>query len=276
VPVAGLYGGIRALGVLATMSRRPPPASVLITGATGGIGRALALHYASAGRTLILHGRDAAKMDALTLDCTQRGARVLALLHDVTDTGGWMNALDKVASATPIDLAIVNAGATHIIRNEGESWADIERVLNTNLRAALATTSALLPHMQKRGGGQIALISSLSAWYGVPVSPAYSASKAALKNYGEAMRAWLAPRNIAVSVVLPGFVKSAMSDQFPTGKPFMLSAEDAARRIAHGLARNQARISFPMLLSVGTWFLAVLPASISQRLLQWLGFSREK
>lgn len=256
------------------MSRRAPPSCVLITGATGGIGRALALHYASAGRTLILHGRDAAKMDVLTQECTQRGARVLALLHDVTDIDGWMNALDKVASANPIDLVIVNAGATHIISGDVESWADIERVLNTNLRAALATTSALLPHMQKRGGGQIALISSISAWYGIPVSPAYSASKAALKNYGEAMRAWLAPRNIAVSVVLPGFVKSAMSDQFPTGKPFMLSAEDAAERIARGLARNQARISFPMLLAFGTWFLAVLPAPVSQWLLRRMGFSR--
>ena len=255
------------------MNKFASPATILITGATGGLGRALALAYAAPASTLILHGRDAAKLAALRGECEQRGAAVSILVADLAACAEWIAVLDDACRQTAIDLVIVNAGATHFIGPEGESWPDVERVLDINLRAAMATVSALLPHMRRRGSGQIALISSISAYVGLPVTPAYCATKAALKSYGEAMRGWLAPQGIAVNVVMPGFVDTAMSEQFPTSKPFLMSPENAARKIKAGLAANRARISFPFPLTLGMWLLSVMPADWAQWILRRLGFS---
>jgi hypothetical protein len=113
--------------------------------------------------------------------------------------------------------------------------------------------------MRARRSGQLALISSLAAYYGLPVTPSYCASKAALKAYGEAIRGWLASEGVRVSVVMPGYVESQMCREMPGPKPFLWSAERAAQHIRLGLARNRARISFPFPLNLGTWLLAVLP-----------------
>ena len=259
------------------MSTISSPASILITGATGGLGRALALAYAAPATTLILHGRDAAKLTALQNECEQRGARVIPLVLDLRDCEKWIAALGALCVTTPIDLAIVNAGVTNVVgtSEDGgvESWPDIERVLDTNIHAALATISALLPSMRSRRQGQIALISSLAAYAGMPVTPAYCASKAALKIYGEAMRGTLAREGIAINVVLPGFVETAMSEKFTAPKPFLLSADNAAQRIKIGLAKNRAHIGFPLPLALGMWLLAALPPAWSQAVLRALGFA---
>jgi short-subunit dehydrogenase len=142
-----------------------------------------------------------------------------------------------------------------------------------NALAAMATVAGLLPSMRRRGRGQIALISSLSAWYGLGLTPAYCASKAALKAYGEALGGWLAPHGIGVTVVLPGFVRSAMSDRFPGPRPFLITPDRAARCIRRGLERGRSRIAFPWPLALGMWCLAVLPSGLSRWILGRLGYS---
>lgn len=251
------------------------PTHVLITGATGGIGRALALVYASPGRVLVLGGRDPERMDEVEAQCRARGAEVIPLLMDIRDRDTLRSQLLEIDARHPIDLAIVNAGITSHIGadGEGESWAQIEAVIDINLKGALATLTPLVERMRARGAGQIALISSLSAWFGLPLTPAYCASKAALKAYGEALHGWLAPRGISVNVVLPGFVESAMSAEFPGPRPFLISADQAARLIQRGLQRDRARISFPFPLNLGMWLLSVLPAGISVRILLLLKFT---
>jgi short-subunit dehydrogenase len=245
------------------------PRCVLITGATGGIGAALAAAYAAPGRRLVLHGRRVDRLRALAEQCTRHGAAVETKSLDLADIPGVIGWAE--AAAPDVDLAIINAGVTSNVRS-GEPWAATDHVIHVNVRAALATVCALVPAMRRRGAGQIALVSSIAAWHGVPLTPAYSASKAALKAYGEALRGALAPAGIEVSVVLPGFVRTAMSEKFPGPKVFMLSAEDAARRIVRGLARDQARISFPLLPSLFMRSLALLPASAAQRVLRIMGY----
>jgi len=148
----------------------------------------------------------------------------------------------------------------------------VQDLLEVNVVAAWATVNAVLPAMRLRGHGQIALISSLAAFYGLPVAPSYCASKAAIKVYGEAMRGWLAAEGIRINVVMPGYVESSMCRAMPGPKPFLWSAERAARYIRRGLERNRARISFPFPLNLGTWFLSVLPPTVSARILRLLNY----
>ncbi len=243
----------------------------LITGATSAIGAALAEGYAQPGVTLYLHGRNEAKLAAVAERCRARGAEVETQRLDMRDfvaLRGWLESLGA------LDLVIVNAGMnTHIgSAGEPEPWEEVDALLDVNLKAAMLIVHAVLPAMRARGSGQIALVSSLAAYFGLPVTPAYCASKAGLKAYGEALRGWLAPKGIRVNVIMPGYVKSPMCDDMPGPKPFLWSPERAARAIQRELARDKARISFPFPLNWGTWWLAVLPASISTRIVRWLGY----
>ena len=250
------------------------PRTVLITGATGGIGTALAVAYASPGRTLILHGRDAGRLAALCQDCRDRGARVIDVRFDLRDSRAVSEELRRVAEVDCPDLVIANAGITRMIgRDEdGEPLDAALDVLAVNLQGALATIAGVLPEMRHQGRGQIALMSSLAAYYGLPRTPAYSASKAALKTYGEALRAWLAPEGIAVNVIMPGFVDTPMTDSLTGPKPSVMSAERAALLIRRGLENNRARIAFPRGLAWGLEWLAVLPSPVAEWIMRSLGF----
>lgn len=244
---------------------------ILITGATGAIGAALADAYARPGVALYLHGRNEAKLSEVAARCQASGAQVESARFDMRDFAAlreWLHGLGH------LDLVIVNAGVnTHIgPSGEPEPWEAVETLLDVNLKAAMLTTQAVLPGMRSRGRGQIALISSLAGYFGLPVTPSYCASKAGLKAYGEALRGWLAPEGIRVNVVMPGYVQSPMCDDMPGPKPFLWSPERAAQTIVRGLERNKARISFPFPLNLGTWFLAVLPASLSLRIVRWMGY----
>ena len=247
---------------------------MLITGATGGIGAALARSYASAGRTLILHGRDPARLPALSESCRALGARVLQMAFDLRDTDTTVRELRSISQQESIDLVIVNAGVTKMIGagEQVESMAVAREVLSVNLDGALATVAGVLPEMRRRQHGQIALMSSLAAYVGLPRTPIYSATKAALRAYGEGLRAWLAPQGIGVSVVLPGYVDTAMTDSLSGPKPAVLSPERAARLIRRGLMCNRAYIAFPRHLAWGLLWLSVLPAPFAERIMGMLGF----
>jgi short-subunit dehydrogenase len=244
---------------------------VLITGATGAIGSALAHTYARPGVTLYLHGRNETKLAGLSKRISARGAQVETQHLDVRDFSTLQEWLEDLG---PLDLVIINAGVNAHIGPSGEPepWDSVDELLDVNLKAAMVITRAVLPAMRERGRGQIALVSSLAAYFGLPVTPAYCASKAGLKAYGEALRAWLSPEGIRVNVVMPGYVKSPMCDDMPGPKPFLWSPERAARVIHRGLERDKARISFPFPLNLGAWSLALLPPDLSIRIERWLGY----
>lgn len=256
------------------MTRAANIGAVLITGATGSIGAALARAYAAPGVTLFLQGRKVDQLATIAAQCQALGAAVQTIGFDLREREQLSTWLAAVCAQQVPDLVIINAGINIHggTDNAGEDWKDIETLLEVNIRAALATVNGMLPEMRKRGQGQIALISSLAAYYGLPMTPSYCASKAALKAYGEGLRSWLAPEGIKVNVVMPGYVESAMCDDMPGPKPFLWQPEKAAQTIKRGLAANKARISFPFPLNLGTWFLAVLPAAVSQRMLRLFGY----
>ena len=250
------------------------PNYVVVTGATSAIGSALAVSYASMGVTLNLQGRNAERLEKVAAACEAQGAQVVTTLLDLRDFAALRLWLEELG---PLDLLIINAGVnTHVGPNgEPEPWNEVEALLDVNLKAAMMIVHAVLPALRTRNSGQIALISSLAGYFGLPVTPSYSASKAALKAYGEALRGWLGPEGIRVNVVMPGYVRSPMCDDMPGPKPFLWSPDRAARAIRRGLGRDKARISFPFPLNWGTWWLSVLPAGLSILLVRWLGFGRD-
>jgi len=244
------------------------PRHVLITGGSSGIGAALARHYADAGVRLDLGGRDHQRLQQVTADCRERGAAVFPRAVDVTDRStmrGWILDAD---TESPLDLVVANAG---IGVNEGtgrDSEARAREVFAINLEGVLNTAYPAIERMSERGRGQLALMSSLAGYRGFPDAPAYSASKAAVKSLAEAWRGALAARGIRVSAICPGFIETPMTARQTFRMPFLMSAERAAGIIASGLARDRARIAFPWPMALGTWFVAVLPAALGDRLLR--------
>lgn len=247
------------------MNHYSHPKTILITGATGAIGGALARVYAQVGITLILQGRNNDRLAELATICVAKGASVQTCLIDVRNTSAYSAWLMGTCEQEKIDLVIVSAGVNINIGSDGsgEQWEAIQALIEVNVLATMATVNAVLPSMRASGEGQIALFSSLAAYFGLPVTPSYCASKAAIKAYGEALRGWLAPEGIHVNVIMPGYVESKMCHDMPGPKPFIWTADQAALAIKCGLARNKARISFPFPLNLGAWFLTVLPASVS-------------
>lgn len=246
------------------------PRSIVITGASSGIGEALALLYAAPGVALALTGRDAGRLLSVADRCRERGARVTAAPVDVTDRDGLARWLLEVDGETPVELLIANAGVSAGTGHAGESEAQARQILEINVTGVLNTLHPLIPAMRARGRGQLAIVSSLAAFRGVPGAPAYCASKAAVRVYGEALRGELAPAGIGVTVICPGFVKSRMTARNPFPMPFLMETEAAARRIRAGLASNAARLSFPFPLVAAVWLFATLPAAWTDRLLRLL------
>lgn len=250
---------------------------IVITGASRGIGAALALQYADKHTTLGLIGRNHQDLEQIAAACQTRGAQTNIGLFDISDTLQLTHWLQSFDQAHPIDLLITNAGITNAIGEHGEAEAieAIMRVLEVNLHGTIHSIHAVLANMRQRGHGQIALISSLGAYRGMPITPAYCASKAAVKSYGEALRGWLASEGIRVNIICPGFVESDMSSRFHAPKPFMISATKAARIISKGLRKNRAIITFPFPLNLGMWFISVLPFPIASFFLGLSGYNRE-
>lgn len=247
---------------------------ILITGASGSIGGALAREYAAPGTTLILQGRNRASLETLADECTACGAQPHIVCLDMRDVDGLRGWVDQMVQERLPDLVIANAGMNLNIGSdgEGERWEDTLALLEVNVRAVIALVDAMLPALRARKNGQIALMSSLAGYFGLSVTPSYCASKAAVKAYGEALRGWLTPEGIRVNVIMPGYVDSPMCRAMPGPKPFLWTPERAARVIRRGLEKNRARITFPFPLNVGTWLLAVLPAEVSTRILRAIGY----
>jgi short-subunit dehydrogenase len=250
------------------------PKNILITGATGGIGGALALEYAATGVNLFLQGRDAVKLAAIATRCEKRGANVETSAIDVRDIDALVVWVHLSNATAPLDLVIPCAGININTgpNNTGEIWREIDALIDINIKAVIAVADAVMPSMRERKRGQIALFSSLAGYFGLPVTPTYCASKAAIKAYGEALRGGVAVDGVEVNVVMPGFVESQMCEEMPGNKPMLWTAEKAAKFIRRGLERNHARVSFPFPLNLGCWYLSVAPASVAQRLVKIFGF----
>ncbi len=244
--------------------------SILITGASSGIGAALARGYAATGVTMFLSGRARDRLTTVAEACRLSGACVHDDAVDVTDKGAMANWIARCDNAVPLDLVIANAGISAGTGGSGESDEQARRVFAVNVDGVMNTILPAMEHMHPRHHGQLAIMSSLAAFRGFPGAPAYCASKAAVRIWGEALRGWLAGDGIGVSVICPGFIKTPMSDGNPYPMPFLMEADAAARVIKKGLARNRARIAFPLPVYLVAHATATLPPGLTDRLFRRL------
>lgn len=238
------------------------PRSILITGATSGIGAALARQYAAPGIRLVLSGRDPERLEAVAADARAAGSEVGTAVIDVTDaraTADWVHAADDAA---PLDLAIANAGISGGTLGGGESTDQANAIFATNIGGVVNTLQPVSERMAARGRGQLALVSSLAGFRGLPGAPAYSASKAAARAWGDAMRGRMKRRGVTVSIVCPGFVRTPMTDVNQYAMPMLMEVDQAAALIRRRLARGHAMIAFPWPMYLFVRAMAALPRPV--------------
>ena len=246
------------------------PRSILITGASSGIGEALATAYAGPGVRLFLGGRDNDRLAAVAEACRGQGAEADIGRIDVRDAAAMRQWVLKADEQRALDLVIANAGIS-IGFDDARPIGDVlSQLFETNVAGVFNTVHPALERMRPRRRGQLAIMSSLAGFRGLPGAAAYSASKAALRSYGEGLRGYLHGESIGVSVICPGFVQSRMTAVNRYPMPLLMDAPRAARIIQRGLARNQGRIAFPAPMYAMAWLLMSLPAAWTDALVRRL------
>ncbi|MBL8574012.1 MAG: SDR family NAD(P)-dependent oxidoreductase [Hyphomicrobiaceae bacterium] len=240
---------------------KPATAGVVwITGASSGIGRALALAYARRGVGVAATARSVEGLDALAREA---GGLVRAYPADVTDAAAIAATVDRIeAEMGPIATAILNAGIYLPVRAQNLGVEDCARSFRVNLDGTVHCLVPLLARMGARRAGQIAIVSSSAGYRGLPTSAAYGATKAGLINLAESLKFDTDNMGIDLRIVTPGFVETAATDRNPFPMPAIVSAETAAARIIAGLAGRRFDITFPRRFTLVLKALALLPASV--------------
>lgn len=243
--------------------------TILITGASGGIGSALARNYARPDVTLLLWGRDAVRLEETAAACRSRGARCIVESFDLRDIGEQLTRIGVADAATPIDLAIFNAGLGGTPPDEApaETPEASRAVAEVNFLAPVTGANAIAAAMAARGRGQIVLIGSIAELFPLPMAPTYAATKAGLRMFAEALGIRLARHGVHVTLVSPGFIDTAMSRQVTEPKPFLMSADRAAVIIARGIADHARTIVVPWQFALIRALTNLLPRAVMRRVM---------
>jgi len=237
--------------------------NILITGASSGIGEALAIYYAKNGaKHLFLSGRNRERLQNVAEKCRALGAEVKADAVDVTDKAQMKQWVEECNQIAPFNLVFANAG----VSTGAETCEHIYHTFNTNVFGVLNTIMPAVDVYQKRLDNSpkiVVLTASIAGYHGLPSCPSYSASKACIKAYGEALREDLKKDGIQVNVVCPGFVRSRITDKNTCPMPFLMEADKAAEIIARKIDKNVGLIAFPFVMRLGVYLLSILPNCIS-------------
>ncbi|MCS5451713.1 SDR family NAD(P)-dependent oxidoreductase [Enterobacter huaxiensis] len=232
--------------------------TVLITGASSGIGAGLARSFADDGYHVIACGRDPARLEALH----QHSPNVTVRLFDMTDRDACRQALTGCYA----DVVILCAGTCEYLNHGDVDAALVERVMNTNFLGPVNCLAALQP--QLAAGNRVVLVSSMAHWLHFPRAEAYGASKAALTWFAETLRLDWEPKGIGVTVVSPGFVDTPLTQKNDFAMPGRVSVDDAVKAIRSGLAKEKNHIAFPGNFGLILRLLSALPAFLQNALLR--------
>jgi short-subunit dehydrogenase len=230
----------------------------VVTGASSGIGWALARALAAEGCKVGLVARRADQLAALAREIEQAGGTAAYAPADVSDRQQTVAAIREVAGRLgPVDLLVANAGVGCPTTVEPFNVAQVEKMYRVNVFGVVYAIEAVLPEMLARKKGHLAAVSSIAAYKGLPGESGYTSSKAAVNNFMEGLRIQLRGRGIAVTTVCPGFVKTPMTEVNQFKMPWLLEADEAARRIVRALRRKKKVFNFPwqmsLLMRLTTW-----------------------
>ena len=221
--------------------------NILITGASSGIGAALARVYAAQGNRLVLWGRNEDSLAATAAVCRARGAAVETACFDLTDFDRLIQALEATDTEKPLDLVIFNAGLGGSMPRDrvAQNAHAAEKMAGVNFTVPVVGANLMAERMAQRGRGRIVLIGSVAAFFPLPMAPLYSASKAGLVLFAEALRLRLRKSGVGVTMVSPGFVDTPMSRGLKEPRLFLITADAAAAIIARKLERGARHIVIP-------------------------------
>ncbi|ARY99838.1 short-chain dehydrogenase [Yersinia ruckeri] len=229
---------------------------VVVTGASSGIGQQLALDYAAEGWQVTACGRDENRL----MDLGMHNPAITACHFDITD----LAATRKALAHCPADLVILCAGTCEYLDNGVVEAERVARVLNTNFLGPINCLDVLLPQLSS--GSRIALVGSTASMLPMPRAEAYGASKAALAYFARSLAVDLAKSGINVSLILPGFVATPLTDRNDFTMPMIITPKQASHYIRRGLGKGAAEIAFPPLFAALLRLTGLLP----QALQRWL------
>jgi short-subunit dehydrogenase len=240
---------------------------VLITGASSGIGRALALELGKRGARLGLTARRGEELLHLSEEIERAGGEALALPADVRDPAAMNEAAERVrARWGGVDVLVANAGMSSTTAGTSLNAGEVGDVITINVLGVVNSVAAVLPAMLERGAGHLVAISSLASYRGMPKSGAYSASKAAVSTFFESLRVDLRRSNIDVTTIHPGFIRTPMTEGRKRRLPFLLEPGDAACRIIRAVERRARTYAFPWQLASLVRVIRHIPGAVYDRL----------
>lgn len=231
-----------------------------VTGASSGIGRALALELAATGVTVVATARRADELATLAAEAAAKGGRVIPADADVTDADAIKRVADETAAAHgPIDLMVLNAGLFIPVKAWPFDADAFRKTFDVNLGGAVSCFAAILPAMVARRAGRIVVVASVTGYAGLPSSAAYGATKAALNNMAESLKFDLDKLGVGIQVVNPGFVDTPATKKNKFKMPALMPVDEAARRIVAGIAGGGFEITFPRRFTYVLKALKLLP-----------------
>lgn len=236
----------------------------LITGASSGIGRELALYYAAKGWTVYAVARSKDKLDELS-----RQAGINAVSLDLTDDGAVKAAAEQLQTdGVVLDLLLLNAGTCEYVDVADLDLAAFDRTFAINFHAVVSSTKYFLPLLQASLAPKLAIVSSMAHFFPFTKAQAYGASKAATSYFADSLRLDLAGSGISVHLIEPGFVDTPLTQKNDFVMPFLLPVQEAAKRVYNGLQQGKTRLRFPLRLSLLLKTLSMLPYSLRNSVAQ--------
>ncbi len=246
---------------------------IVITGASSGLGKHLALGYGSNDNVLVLLARREQKLEEVAAQCRLQGAKVKTIVSDVNDFE-LMKSIGIELAKTRIDRIILNAGISVGHSGGVTPFEDFHRLFQTNFLSVHALLEPIIPKMIEQKSGEIVFISSLASLMSMPTSVAYSSSKRALNAYAEGLRYQLIPYGIEVMTILPGFIESEMTEKNRFKMPFLLTTDTGVKRIMKAIEKKKRFYAFPLRFYFMIKITLLFPQFLRDRIVSFTNFKK--